>query len=226
MTAVVVLRPEPGNAATCTAARALGLEPCAAPLFATVPVDWPPPAPPLPDGLLIGSAAVFAHGGAGLADLRTVPVHAVGATTARAAMTAGFTVATTGSGGLQAVVDTVAPGHYLRLAGEAHVPLVLPDEVRVDTTVVYAARPLPLAEAAVDLIRSQPVVALLHSAEAARHFAAECTRLGLPRAQIALACLGARIAPAAGSGWRTLAVAAATDDQAVLSLARQMCQSL
>jgi uroporphyrinogen-III synthase len=226
MTRVVVLRPEPGNAATCTAARALGLDPYAAPLFATGPVGWQCPAPPPPDGLLIGSAAVFAHGGDALTALRAVPVHAVGATTARAAHAAGFTVATTGSGGLQAVVDTLPAGQYLRLAGEAHVPLTLPAGVSVETIVVYAARPLALNDDAATLIAREPVVALLHSAEAARHFAAECDRLNLARDHIALACLGPRIVPAAGPGWRTVHVAATPDDQAVLFLARQMCQTV
>jgi len=224
MRPVLVLRPEPGNSATCAAARALGLEPVAAPLFAYAPRPWSLPDAARWDGLLIGSAAVFAHGGTGLAALRAIPVHAVGTTSARAATDAGFTVAGTGSGGLQPVVATLPPGHYLRLAGEAHVPLVPPEGVTVDDVVVYAANPQPLPRATIDLIRRGPVLALLHSAEAARHFSGQCTAHDLPRQAIALACLGARIAAAAGSDWQDIGIAQSAQDDAVLSLAKQMCQ--
>jgi uroporphyrinogen-III synthase len=64
---------------------------------------------------------------------------------------------------------------------------------------------------------------LLHSAVAARHLAAECDRLGIPRAAIALAALGQRIAAAAGEGWRELRAAAAPRDATLLALARDMC---
>lgn len=224
MRPVLVLRPEPGNTATCTAARALGLVPVAAPLFAYAPIDWHLPYTGQWDGLLIGSAAVFAHGGAGLDALRSVPVHAVGTATAAAARAARFEVAATGSGGLQPLVATLPPGRYLRLAGEAHVALPLSTDVMIDDVVVYAARPLPLCRTAIDLIRREPVVALLHSAEAARHFSEQISAHALSRERIALACLAPRIAAAAGDAWQAAASAPTTHDDAVLSLARQMCQ--
>jgi uroporphyrinogen-III synthase len=224
MRPVLVLRPEPGNSATCAAARNLGLGPVAAPLFAYAPRDWSLPDATRWDGLLIGSAAVFARGAPGLAALRHLPVHAVGATSARAATDAGFTVARTGSGGLQPVVAALPPGRYLRLAGQARVPLILPEGVTVDDVIVYAAQPQPLAPAAIGLIRRGPVLALLHSAEAARHFASQCAAHDLPRNAIALACLGPRIAAAAGNGWQAIEIARTPDDNAVLSLAAQMCQ--
>jgi uroporphyrinogen-III synthase len=225
---LLVLRPEPGNTATCRAAHAHGLHTYAAPLFVYVPREWT-----LPDGqwagLLIGSAAVFAHAGPTLSDLRHIPVHAVGPTTARAAHNAGFTIATTGSGGLAPMVGAL-PGsavkarRYLRVAGEERMPLTPPPGVVVVDVVVYAAQPLPLAQSAIELIRREPVLALLHSAQAARHFAAQCTALDLPRHTIALACLAPRIAQAAGENWRTVATASRPDDEALLPLAQQMCQ--
>jgi len=225
MRPVLVLRPEPGNTITCAAARALGLRPIAAPLFAYAPRDWRLPGGATQwDGLLIGSAAVFAHGGAGLGALRTIPVHAVGAASARAATGAGFTIAGTGSGGLQCVVAALPPGRYLRLAGEAHVPLTPPAGVTVDDVIVYAANPQPLDRAAIALARRAPTVALLHSAEAARHFAEQCTAHDLPRQRIVLVCLGPRIAAAAGTDWQEIGIAQRPDDDAVLSLAQQMCQ--
>ena len=226
MPPVLVLRPEPGNTRTCRAARALGLSPHAAPLFAYTALTWHLPEATDWHGLLIGSAAAITHGGPALACLRHVPVHAVGATTARAAQSAGFSVAATGSGGLQHLVDTLPPGRYLRLAGQAHVPLTPPPGVQIDDVVVYAAQPQPLDAPTIALMRERPVLALLHSAQAARHFADQCTQHALPRNAIALACLAPRIAQAAGHGWRALAIAQSPEDQAVLSLATQMCQTL
>ena len=51
---LVVIRPEPGNAATCAAARALGLEAVAAPLFEIEPVGWAVPEGRF-DAILAGS---------------------------------------------------------------------------------------------------------------------------------------------------------------------------
>jgi len=226
MPPVLVLRPEPGNTRTCQAARALGLSPHGAPLFAYAAHAWHLPEATDWRGLLIGSAAAITHGGPALEGVRAVPVHAVGATTARAAQSAGFRVAATGSGGLQTIVDSLAPGRYLRLAGQAHVPLSPPPGVRIDDVVVYAAQPQPLDPATIALMRKGPVLALLHSAQAAHHFADQCARNALPRSAIALACLAPRIAQAAGEGWHTTAIAQSPEDHAVLSLATQMCQRL
>ena len=70
--------------------------------------------------------------------------------------------------------------------------------------------------------RGEPVV-LLHSAEAARHFAAEVDRLGLSRGRIALAAFAPRIAAAAGTGWAASRAARQPNDPALLALAREMC---
>ncbi len=226
MRLVLVLRPEPGNAATCTAARALGLEPMAAPLFVYAARAWHVPPCRAWDGLLIGSAAVFAHGGAGLHTLRSIPVHAVGAATARAAQTAGFGVVRIGSGGLQPIVASLPPGRYLRLAGAAHVALDPPADVHIDDVIVYAAMPQPLAPAVVARLAREPVLALLHSAEAARQFYEHCVRHGLARDRIMVACLAPRVAAAAGSGWQAIGVAAFPGDDAMLSMTRQMCQTV
>jgi uroporphyrinogen-III synthase len=65
---------------------------------------------------------------------------------------------------------------------------------------------------------------LLHSAATARHFAAECDRLGLKRGAIALAVLSPRLAAAAGAGWAAVHVASRPDEAALLALARNLCQ--
>ncbi|MFC6911628.1 hypothetical protein ACFQGS_22980 [Novosphingobium lubricantis] len=68
----------------------------------------------------------------------------MGEATAAAARAAGFAVAQTGEGGLQPVVETLPPGHYLRLAGQDRVTLSPPGAVRIATQVVYAAQPRPI----------------------------------------------------------------------------------
>jgi len=224
---LIVVRPEPGNAATLAAARAIGLEAYAAPLFEIEPVTWKAPGAAPFDALLLGSANAVRHGGDALAGYAALPVYAVGETTASAACEAGLTVAATGASGLQELLPLLAHdrrGRVLRLAGARHVPLDPPTGVEIVTEVVYFARPLELARSTIELLR-EPGVTMLHSAEAASHFAGECTRLELDRGAISLACLAPRVATAAGGGWRERRVAARPDDSALLAMASEMCQT-
>lgn len=221
---VLVIRPEPGNTATCRALGEAGLEAVAAPLFRYRPVDWSLPDDLSFTGLLAGSAAVFAHGGPALAGLRAIPVHAVGAATARAAEAAGFAVAACGSGGLQTIATALAPGRYLRLSGEAHVPLSPPPGASVIDRVVYTVETLPLPAPVAARLAGEPALVLLHSAEAARHWCAECARLNLPRHALSIAVLAPRIASAVGQNWKSVGIAPLPHDDALLSLALQMCQ--
>lgn len=221
---VVVIRPEPGNAATCAAARAMGLSPVSAPLFEIEPLAWDAPEGRF-DAILAGSANVFRHGGESLATLRTAPVIAVGETTAQAARAAGFAASCTGEGGLQPVVATLPPGNYLRIAGEDRVPLDPAEDVRIATVVAYAARRRAFPAHLVEALQS-PAVVLLHSGEAATHFAQECDALGISRKRHHLACLAPRIAQRAGEGWARAAVASSRTDKEVLELAARMCQTV
>jgi uroporphyrinogen-III synthase len=219
----LALRPEPGLSATLEKARALGLAITGCALSAIRPVVWDCPDPAGFDGLLIGSANAFLHGGAHLARFTDRPVYAVGAATADAARAAGFTVAMTGSGGLQGVLDAVPPpARLLRIAGEEHVPLTAPAGVTFTEVIAYRSVTLPLDPAA-PLLAGGALV-LLHSAATARHYAEECDRLGLARQAIALAALGPRIAAAAGTGWAAVHTAARPDETALLALARELCQ--
>ncbi len=225
MIPVIVIRPEPGNAATVAAARALGLDAHAFPMFDMAPAPWQPPDPAPYRALLAGSANVFRLGGAGLERLKFLPVHAVGATTAEAARAEGFGVSAIGEGGLQPMAAALPPGRYLRLAGEKRVPLALPSDVMVDDVVVYASAGQPMPQALARALTG-PAVVLLHSGEAAMHFAAESARLGVQRGQIALACLAPRIALMAGNGWQHIEIAETRTDQAVLALAVQICEKV
>ncbi|OYU35108.1 uroporphyrinogen-III synthase [Novosphingobium sp. PASSN1] len=225
MVPVVVIRPEPGNAATVAAARALGLDARAFPLFEMASVPWSVPDPAPYRALLAGSANVFRLGGTGLAALTGLPVHAVGAVTAEAAQQAGFAIAAIGEGGLQPMAAALPPGRYLRLAGEKRVPLALPEGVVVEDVEVYAAAGLPLPPQLAELL-ARPAVILLHSGEAAAHFAAESARLGVQRDRISLACLAPRIGVMAGEGWQHIEIAEQRTDHAVLALAVQMCEKV
>ncbi len=220
---LLALRPEPGLSATLGKASALGLAITGHALSAIRPVAWQCPEPGTIDALLIGSANAILHAGPDLARLAAKPVYAVGEATADAARAAGLSVAMTGSGGLQGVLDHVpAPCHLLRIAGEEHVPLTPPPGVTFDTVIAYRSEPQPLDTVA-DLLATGEALVLLHSAATARHFAAECDRLGLDRTRIALAALGPRIAAAAGEGWAAVHTARQPDEAALLQLAFDLC---
>ena len=220
---ILTIRPEPGCSATVDAGHAVGLAIEGQPLFEVRPLAWQAPPAETIDALLLGSANAVRHGGPALQALRDKPVHAVGKATAEAAEVAGFTVASTGRGDLQALVDTLAgPLRLMRLTGAEHMPLAAPAGIEVETRIAYESVPLPLPDNLAESLRDSALV-LLHSASAARHFAAECDRCDVPRGAIALAALAARIADAAGEGWREVRSAAAPSEAALLALARDMC---
>lgn len=230
MTLLVIVRPEPGSAATLADTQARGLNAVSFPLFDVQPQGWDAPDPESFDALLIGSANALRCGGAAMTQYRGKPTYAVGQTTAAAAAAAGLAVVATGRGGLQAMLADLAPGHrrLLRLSGRARVQLSPPPGVSMIERVVYdsVARPMPDDLARLLTTRALAgTVILLHSAEAARHFAAECDRLYLPRTRLQLAALGPRITAAAGSGWMDTANAETPDDAALLALAGQLCQN-
>lgn len=220
----VALRPEPGLGDTVAAAQKMGLIVIAAPLFAIEPIAWSAPDARAYDGLLIGSANAFRHGGSLLQTLVNLPVHAVGERTAEAARAAGFTVAKTGQGGLQTLLDEMAgPARLLRLAGDERVLLDVPPDIRIDERVIYRAVPMPLAGAAIDALQAG-AVAMLHSGAAAERLAAECDQHAIDRAGVRLAALAPRIARRAGDGWACVEVAVEATDCALLALTARLCQ--
>ncbi len=224
---LIVIRPQPGCESTVSAARELGLEAHGFPLFEVRPLEWQAPTPDSFDALLIGSANALRHGGAVLQAYRGMPAYAVGQTSADAASAAGLDVVVCGDGGLQALLGQLHPDHrrLLRLSGRDHVELTPPPGVMFIERLVYASEPQPMSAPLAGLLR-QPVIVLLHSAEAARHFASQCDKHAVARSQIHLATLGPRIAEAVGQGWGSRAAATAPNDKALLALALQMCQSI
>jgi uroporphyrinogen-III synthase len=223
---IIAIRPEPGCAATVEHGRKVGfaIEPW--PLFEVRPLAWDPPPRDAIDGLLLGSANALRQGGPALDAFKGKRAYAVGRATAAAAEAAGLRVAAVGRGGLQPLLDTLRPPlRLLRLAGEEHVPLRRPLGIMVETHIVYRNAALPMPESLAETLRGGALV-LLHSAAAARHLGAECDRLGIPRAAIAIAALGPRIVEAAGAGWRACRAAGEPRDAALLALAGDMCHDL
>jgi uroporphyrinogen-III synthase len=222
---VIAIRPEPGCSATVERGRQAGLAIAPWPLFEVRPLAWDPPQCRI-DALLLGSANAVRHAGPGLAAFAGRPAYAVGRATAAAADAAGLQIVAVGRSGLQEVLDTLRPPlTLLRLAGEEHVPLRRPLGVMIETRIVYRNAPLPIPEGLAHTLRGGALV-LLHSAVAARHLGEECDCRGIPRAAIALAALGPRIAEAAGAGWHDCRAAEEPRDAALLALARDMCHEL
>lgn len=220
---VLIVRPEPGLAATMAAAQEMGLNAIGYPLSEIRPLDWQCPDPDGIDALLIGSANAIRHGGAALERLKHKPVHAVGQSTADAAREAGFEIAAIGAGGLQNVLDKVpSPARLLRIAGAEHVPLEPPAGIHIHTVIAYENAALELPEPLRPL-HDLGLTVLLHSAASAKQFDRESRRLALQRNRIDLAAIGPRVASSAGKGWRAIHVSPAPNDRALLEMVRDLC---
>lgn len=215
---LLVLRPEPGAAATAARARAAGLDPLVAPLFAVRPCAWDAPDMPV-DALMLTSANAARAAGALPDALRGLPLYAVGAKTAAAAGSLGAAEIRVGEAGVAELVARAARdgiGTLLHLAGADRTAFD-PAGVRIVTRIVYAAAPVEPPPA----LPARDTVALLHSARAARRFA----ELVAPAGH-AIAALSPAVAAAAGPGWRAVAVAARPDDDALLAAAARLCQEV
>lgn len=224
MMPVIVIRPEPGCSATLAAARELGLAAHGFALFTIIARNWQAPTAQAIDALLLGSANTLRCAGENLALYAGKPAYVVGGATASAAAAAGFTIAASGSGGLQDVVGAITHKRLLRLTGEEFVKLELPPGTTLTERIVYASQAQPMPAALAEMLAA-PAVVMLHSAAAARHFAAECERLGLDRGRLTLAVIGPRVAEAAGPGWRRIGAAPEPSDHALLALAMRLCQT-
>jgi len=218
---LVVTRADPGGAATVARALAAGLDARHMPLFAARALAWSPPDPAAFDALLLTSAQAARLGGAGLAALAGLPVWAVGEATAAAARVAGLSVAVTGPGDGQGLVDAMAPQGPARLlwlcgrdrstfdaAGIAIAPLP-----------VYAVDPVP-PPSEWDALVAAPAVLMAHSARGAARIA---ELVDGERKHLTLLAISAAAASAAGEGWAEKAVAARPDDAAMLAEASALC---
>jgi uroporphyrinogen-III synthase len=217
---LIVTRPEPGNAATVERARALGFDAHGLPLFAARPLAWDVPAAGNFDALLLTSAFAARLAGPGLAQLTSLPVHAVGTATARAAEDAGLTVAMTGSAGAQQLLDAMTSGkirNILWLCGRDRSKLDARGAT-IEALTCYAVDPVAPSAYWFDLIAA-PAILLAHSARAAAHIA---ELAGEARAHLGLVAISAPVAAAAGDGWRALGVSEQPDDAAMLAQAHAL----
>ena len=216
---VAILRPEPGNAATVERVLHAGLDPLARPLFTARPLAWEPPAPEAFDGLLLTSANAIRHGGAGLSELRALPVLAVGAATAEVARDAGFKVVRTGATDVADLLrDAQGYERLLWLAGRERTMIDHPSLALA--VPVYASDAIELG--AIDAEALRGTVALVHSARAGAHLTAELGRHDIPRGTVRIAAISAKAAVAVGDGWAAIAVAATPDDDALIDIARRL----
>lgn len=206
------------------AAEAAGFEAIAAPLLRIVPLPWSMPAEQ-PDALLFTSARAPAVLAEAAPVLRAIPAYAVGPHTAEAARNAGFDIVGTGAGdGTATVAMAARDGRHrlLHLAGAATAPLEVPAGLTVDRAAVYAAEAMAsLPEQARD---GDLLAATLFSVRTAQIFVRLLERARIDRETVRLVAISAKVADAAGEGWRALAVADVPTLDAVMEAARRLWQ--
>lgn len=220
---VLILRPEPGAGETAARARALGLDPVAAPLFEVRPLPWQAPDPASFDALLLTSAQAARLAGPELAVVAALPCYAVGEATAAAARKAGLAAVRTGPADGAAALQLAARAgarRILHLCGREHRPLSH-RQLSIEHRIVYAADAAAILPEAADAALARGALALLHSPRAASTFAA----LVAERGGIRLAAISEAAAAEAGEGWAAKAVAAAPRDEALLELAVKLCKT-
>lgn len=208
--AIAVLRPEPGNTRTACRVEAAGAEAIRLPLFRVAPLGWAMPDLAEVDALLLTSANAARHGDIAGSALARLPVWAVGAATAAAAVAAGLTVVRVGDADAATLVADRGATRLLHLGGRERTPLG-----GIPAIAVYAAEPIAVARPG----RLAGCVALLHSARAARRLGELVDAAGLDRATLRLAALSTAVRDAAGAGWEHAAAAPVPTDDALLALA-------
>jgi uroporphyrinogen-III synthase len=225
---LLIIRPQPGNDASAARAKAAGFDAVQMPFFEVRPRIWEVPGAHNYDALLITSSNAVRNAGAGLSQLSGLPVHAVGRVSADAAREAGLELASSGSkGAADAIVAAQAAGHrrLLWLAGEDRTELAVPAGMHIDERIVYASETATLPHAAAQIVARCPLVAL-HSARAARSFAAFVEANALEKQAFVIAAFSPAIAEAAGSGWGGVAQAEHPEDAALLSAAAQLVKQI
>ena len=221
MSALLILRPEPGATTTAARARALGFAPIIAPLFKVLAIDWVAPDPTAYDCVMLTSAQAARLGGAQLAQFAHLPTYTVGVATAAAARAAGFVDVRSGDGNVKMLLQQIAADgckHVLHLTGEHHQDTGA-ETPMIDRRIVYAAQgvePPPVLPAT-------PIV-LIHSPRAAARLAEIIpTQERASRTIIAISAAAARVA---GAGWAAIHIAAAPNDDGLLARAAEACKTM
>ena len=219
MRRLFILRPEPGASDSAARARELGLEPVVAPLFEIEQAVWEAPEPGGFDALLLTSANAVRYGGEALRRLRGLPVHAVGAATAAAARDAGFDIASTGDSDVERLLGSIEQDlRLLHLCGE-HRKSVAKAPQEITQITVYRSEAL---RAPTELAELGGQVAAVHSPRAAERLADLVDDAA--RASVRIAAISEAAASAAGEGWQRVEAAGEPNDQALLAIAKRLCE--
>lgn len=223
MKPLLVLRPEPGAAATTARAIAAGWHAIAAPLFTIAAEDWDAPDPAGFDALMLTSAQAVRHAGDKLALYHHLPAYAVGEATGVQALEAGFADVRMGSADAALLVTMMVRDgirHALHLAGREHRVLDAAP-IPIERRIVYAANPVAELPGAARAAIQNHAVALIHSQRASAVFASLLEKAGIDPAGVRVAA----ISGAAGAGpWRTIRIADHPDDSGLLAAAARLCE--
>jgi uroporphyrinogen-III synthase len=113
---------------------------------------------------------------------------------------------------MQALLDGLASGQFLHLAGADLTAVTVPPALGLIRVTVYETPLLPLPGLPeVDAV-------LLHSPRTATQFAGEWDRLGGRRAAVQLFAISGATLAAAGGGWSTALTAAEPTESALLAM--------
>jgi uroporphyrinogen-III synthase len=225
---LLILRPQPGAAATATRAAEQGLDTVLSPLFKGRALAWQPPDPSAFDALFVTSANAIRYASPALASYRHLPVHAVGPASAAVAREAGFSHVTAGSGDAATLFAELARGtdrRLLHLCGAHRKNASAPSQLRVHHVAVYAMESVrsltPLAEQACQA----GAVAMIHSPRAAQVFGTLADAAGFRRDRKSLVAISAAAAEASRFVWREVVASPAPTDTAMLAIARALCDN-
>jgi uroporphyrinogen-III synthase len=223
---LIIVRPEPGNAATSLNARKRGLEVYSFPLFETAATPWDAPDPARYVGVIMTSANAARLAGADLQRYIHLPLYAVGDVTGDAAREAGFLSIVSGDGDVERLLGKIATlglHRLLHLAGADYHPFT-PHGVEIEREIVYASNAITPAPELLAALKNGGVV-MLHSPRAAKQFAAIVESHGIDPSSFALAAISTNAAEAAGSGWSEISIAARPRDGALLDSAVALCEN-
>ena len=216
-----MLRAEPGATATCEAARTMGLESVAIPLFTIEAVAWEAPDPARFDGLLLTSANAVRHGGPELEKVRGLPVYAVGEVSAEMARAAGFALSHAGDGTVESLLAAIDPDlRLLHLCGEQRRAPVAPRQ-SITPVPVYRAVEVP----APDLSPIAGSVVAVHSPRAGARLAELAASAGTDASETAVAAISREAARVAAGDWEQVVAAEQPTDGALLALAARLCNT-
>lgn len=219
---VLVIRPEPGNAATVSRAQSRGLLTHAVPLFEIETVEWSADEPDRYVGVLLTSANAVRRAGSLVQRYTHLPAFAVGDNTADAARRAGFVSVVSGEGDVSRLIAQIATlglHRLLHLSGE-DVTSFDALGIDIDRRIVYRAQARDPGLSLGAAVERNPII-LVHSARAGKRLAELVPAPA--KASCAIVAISNPVADAVGAGWEKVAVARDPRDEAMLDQAASFC---